>query len=206
MEITWLELLGIIAAILDLSMSLPQTYKIWKNKNTDGVSLFTWLTLYTTFVAWTIYTYQQHIIATLGFVIAAFFIGALLLPTIYKNRNTSKIKTYTIILGIPLLLIPFIYFAPAILITIFLLILTFNRIPQIIKSYKTYKSGEYSNVSIAAWILGLSANLCWLTYGILKPDINIILIPLMPILYDITILFFELIGNRKYKNRKKFVP
>ena len=201
-----LEALGILAALLDLSMSLPQTYKIWKNKNTEGVSLFTWLTLYTTFSAWTIYTYQQHILATVGFLIAALFIGALLLPAIFKTRKTPPLKTYSIILGIPLLLIPFIYYAPALAITIFLLSLTFNRIPQIVKSYKTYKNTQYSNVSLSAWILGLAANLCWLVYGILKPDINIILIPLMPILYDLTILTFELLGNRKYKNSKKLVP
>lgn len=199
----WLEALGITAAILDLSMSLPQTYKIWKNKNTDGVSLFTWLVLYITSVAWGIYAYQQHIIATVGFFIAAIFIGALLLPTIFINRKTSKIKTWSIIIGIPILLIPFIYYAPALLITIFLLSLTFNRIPQIVKSYKTFKNVQHSNVSLTAWMLGLAANLCWLIYGILKPDINIILIPLMPILYDITILVFELLGNRRYNKQEK---
>lgn len=206
MNLFLLEALGVTAAILDLSMSLPQTWKIWRNKNTQGVSIFTWITLYITFAAWTIYTLQQQIVATIGFIIAALLIGVLLLPAIFKSRNINPAITWLTILGIPLLLSPFILYGPAILITIFLLSLTFNRIPQIFKSYRTYKHGSYSNVSLTTWSLGLAANLCWLAYGLIKPDINIILIPIMPIIYDSFILTFELLGNRKYAKTQKENP
>ena len=202
----WVESLGIIAAVLDLSMSLPQTLKIWRNKNAEGVSLFTWVTLYTTFAAWAIYGWQNQIAATLGFIIAAALVGILLLPTIFRAKKHSWFITILTIAGIPIILIPLILYAPAIIVTIFLLSLTFNRIPQVMKSYKTYKNTKYSNVSLFSWSLGLAANLFWLIYGVFRADINLILIPLMPILYDSAILTFQLIGNRKYKDSQKENP
>jgi MtN3 and saliva related transmembrane protein len=50
-----IEVIGLIAASLTTSSFLPQVYKIWKLKSTDGVSLSMYLFMLTGVILWFIY-------------------------------------------------------------------------------------------------------------------------------------------------------
>jgi MtN3 and saliva related transmembrane protein len=50
-----IEVIGLIAASLTTSSFLPQVYKIWKLKSSDGVSLSMYLFMLTGVILWFIY-------------------------------------------------------------------------------------------------------------------------------------------------------
>lgn len=45
-----IEIIGFIAGIITTAAYLPQVYKIWKTKKTDGVSLFMYLVMFIGFL------------------------------------------------------------------------------------------------------------------------------------------------------------
>ena len=47
-----IEIIGLIAAVLTTSSFMPQVYKIWKLKSSDGVSLSMYLFMYTCMHGW----------------------------------------------------------------------------------------------------------------------------------------------------------
>lgn len=50
-----IEIIGLTAACLTTGSFLPQVYKIWKHKSSDGVSLSMYLFMFTGVVLWFIY-------------------------------------------------------------------------------------------------------------------------------------------------------
>ena len=50
-----IEIIGLIAAVLTTSSFMPQVYKIWKLKSSDGVSLSMYLFMFTGVVMWFFY-------------------------------------------------------------------------------------------------------------------------------------------------------
>ena len=53
----YIEAVGVLAAIIDLGMSVPQTIRLYRSKRVDGVSTLTWIVLYATFSGWCLYGY-----------------------------------------------------------------------------------------------------------------------------------------------------
>ena len=49
------EILGMIAAVLTTASFLPQVYKTWKTKDTQGLSLTMYICFFTGIVLWFIY-------------------------------------------------------------------------------------------------------------------------------------------------------
>ena len=50
------EIIGFIAGIITTAAYLPQVYKIWKTKKTDGVSLFMYLVMFIGISLWLFYS------------------------------------------------------------------------------------------------------------------------------------------------------
>ena len=50
-----IEIIGLIAAVLTTSSFMPQVYKIWKFKSSDGISLSMYLFMFTGVVMWFFY-------------------------------------------------------------------------------------------------------------------------------------------------------
>ena len=50
-----IEIIGLIAAVLTTYSFMPQVYKIWKLKSSDGVSLSMYLFMFTGVVMWFFY-------------------------------------------------------------------------------------------------------------------------------------------------------
>lgn len=204
MNIIIIETVGIIAAGIDLSMSVPQAWRIHKNKNADGVSLITWAVLYTTLIGWGTYGYVNNSVGlSLGFTIGAITIGGLILTSVLKYQNANMLKRILVIAGIPAFTILFILFMHPVVTAVFLFLLTFNRVPQIIKSYKNWKTSTPTNVSLATWTMGLLANLSWMTYGILRNDPTIIAVTIPALFYDTTIITFETLNTKNRLKSKK---
>jgi MtN3 and saliva related transmembrane protein len=75
-----IEVIGLIAACLTTSSFLPQVYKIWKFKNSDGISLSMYLFMLTGVILWFIY---GLLIGSISVIIANFIAALLQMIIIY---------------------------------------------------------------------------------------------------------------------------
>ena len=75
-----IELVGIFAAVLTTAAFVPQVYKIWKSKVSDGISLSMYLSMFIGVVTWCVYGY---LIGSPSVMIANIVAGLLQLTIIY---------------------------------------------------------------------------------------------------------------------------
>ena len=75
-----IEVIGLIAACLTTSSFLPQVYKIWKFKGSDGISLSMYLFMLTGVILWFIY---GLLIGSISVIIANFIAALLQMIIIY---------------------------------------------------------------------------------------------------------------------------
>jgi len=79
------EIVGLSAAFLTTSAFIPQVYKIYKEKNTDGISLTMYIILFTGVILWFIY---GILIGSLSIIIANGVTALLQLSIIiFKLKN-----------------------------------------------------------------------------------------------------------------------
>lgn len=75
-----IELVGMFAAVLTTAAFIPQVYKIWKSKVSDGISLSMYLSMFIGVVTWCVYGY---LIWSPSVMIANIVAGLLQLTIIY---------------------------------------------------------------------------------------------------------------------------
>ena len=75
-----IEVIGLIAACLTTSSFLPQVFKIWKFKRSDGISLSMYLFMLTGVILWFIY---GLLIGSISIIIANFIAALLQMIIIY---------------------------------------------------------------------------------------------------------------------------
>ncbi|MDC1031563.1 SemiSWEET transporter [Flavobacteriaceae bacterium] len=75
-----IELVGMFAAVLTTAAFVPQVYKIWKSKVSDGISLSMYLSMFIGVVTWCVYGY---LIGSPSVMIANIVAGLLQLTIIY---------------------------------------------------------------------------------------------------------------------------
>lgn len=80
------ELIGLLAAFLTTSAFIPQVFKIYKEKNADGISLTMYIILFTGVLLWFIYGF---LIGSLSIIIANGITALLqLCIIIFKLKNS----------------------------------------------------------------------------------------------------------------------
>ncbi len=75
-----IELVGMFAAVLTTAAFVPQVFKIWKSKVSDGISLSMYLSMFIGVVTWCVYGY---LIGSPSVMIANIVAGLLQLTIIY---------------------------------------------------------------------------------------------------------------------------
>ena len=75
-----IELIGMFAAVLTTAAFVPQVYKIWKSKVSDGISLSMYLSMFIGVVTWCVYGF---LIGSPSVMIANIVAGLLQLTIIY---------------------------------------------------------------------------------------------------------------------------
>ena len=79
------EVIGLSAAFLTTSAFIPQVYKIYKEKNADGISLTMYIILFTGVILWFVYGF---LIGSLSIIIANGVTALLQLSIIiFKLKN-----------------------------------------------------------------------------------------------------------------------
>ena len=82
----YVEIMGMVAAVITTSSFVPQVYKTWKNKSTKDISLTMYLAMFIGVVLWTIYGVFHESIP----IIVANFLTAVLLFTMIVLKLKYK--------------------------------------------------------------------------------------------------------------------
>lgn len=189
------QIIGLSAAGIGLSQSIPQRLKIRKLGHSHGVSLMTYLTNLAGGGAWFGYGLRTGAIAQVATAPISLFITATVIYAIMGRRG----KTWATLLLVPVAFCAMIYYFPLIVISGILLCFSYSRIPQTYDSWKRWKRRDTSEsaVSIHTWTINSVASILWIIYGIMGPYPMSTITSSIAMVLNSAILFFELHGARR---------
>ena len=189
-DVEWLAYAG--AALLT-SMSLPQIWRIVRDRSADGVSLPTWIIFALSGVSWLAY---GLLLAAPGVIAGNTAFVATTLPVVMLllRRQRGWVWPLAILVpvfaaagGIGLLLVLPSSAAGAIGVACGIL----TTVPQLIESVQRRRAGLPSEVSRATIGLLLAGQGLWLLYGIFRPDVPILLTNVIAISVNVSLLAVE---------------
>lgn len=189
------EIVGFIAGAIGISSALPQTLRIRKLGHSKGVSLPTWLIGYSAGSSWVGYGITTNSPAqwvTNG-------ISCLLTMTVIFAILKNHPRTYFILVVIPFIFITFALLVPHTILSGFLLIFSATKIPQVVKSWRTWRVLGLSAVSIPACLFSMIDDSFWITYGVLGHRVVVEVTATLGIVLTGIIVFMEL--NSRYRKR-----
>jgi uncharacterized protein with PQ loop repeat len=194
MDVEWLAYAG---ALLLTSMSLPQIVRIVRDRSAEGVSLVTWLIFALSGASWL--AYGLHLQAP-GVIAGNVPFLATTLPVVMVLLRWQRGWTWALAATVPVL--------AAALVLLLLLQLPsavagalgvacglLTTVPQLLESLRQRRAGLPSEVSLATLGLLLAGQCLWLSYGIFRPDLPILLTNTVAVIVTMTLLVVE--GGRR---------
>jgi uncharacterized protein with PQ loop repeat len=164
------QIFGFAGGIIMIATGLPQTLRIRKLGNTDGLALSPWILMLFTFSAYAAYGLMQDSVAIWS-TNALTFLTTAMVVTAFKGNS---IRNWLFILAGGLVWGFLITLMPTILASIILAALTANRVPQLILSWINRHTAMVTAVSIPSLLITMASVLCWLIYAFLERDYFIV--------------------------------
>ena len=164
-------LAGFIAALCTITMVIPQTRKVWRDKSGVGVSLLTWAMFLCTYAMWFGYSIRTgNVASTTSNIVTNTLLIILVLGLLRADNRQNAVR-----IGIAIYALAALFFVIGILfpmpvVLTLMLAATIIRIPQVAKSFTTMREVTPSEVSIATWWIGIGASTAWIIHGLLLPD------------------------------------
>lgn len=161
---------GFAGGIIMIATGLPQTLRIRKLGNTDGLALSPWILMLFTFSAYTAYGFLQNSIAIWSTNALTYITTALVVTAVKGNnfKNWALILLGGLAWGYVILVVP------TLIASIILAALTANRVPQLVKSWMNRHTAMVTAVSIPSLLITLASTTCWLAYAFLTKDYFIV--------------------------------
>lgn len=193
-NVEWLAYAG---SVLMTAMSLPQIARILRDRSAAGVSLLTWIIFALSGASWFAYGLLVQapgiIVGNIPFLSTTLPVVMLLLV---RQRNWS---------WLPAIAVPLVTAAAVVIVLLQLPSAVsggigvacglLTTVPQLIESLGRRRAGLPSEVSLATLGLLLTGQLLWLSYGIFRPDVPIILTNVVAVLVTVSLLAVE--GSRR---------
>jgi len=165
------EILGFAGGIIGIATGLPQALRIRKQGHHDGLALSPWILMLATFSAYTAYGLVQNSPAIWICNLLTFFTTALVVTAVKGNG----FKVWALILIGGAASAGVIVALPPLLSNAVLVILTANRLPQLVRTWLNRKTAMVSAVSISSLLVALTSMTCWGLYAIFTENSFIIL-------------------------------
>jgi uncharacterized protein with PQ loop repeat len=165
------EILGFAGGIIGIATGLPQALRIRKQGHHDGLALSPWILMLATFSAYTAYGLVQNSPAIWICNLLTFFTTALVVTAVKGNG----FKVWALILIGGAASAGVIVALPPLLSNAALVVLTANRLPQLVRTWLNRKTAMVSAVSISSLLVALTSMTCWGLYAIFTENSFIIL-------------------------------
>ena len=193
-NVEWLAYAG---SVLITSMSLPQIARILRDRSAAGVSLLTWMIFALSGASWFAY---GLLVQAPGIIVGNIPFLSTTLPVVMLLLVRQRAWPWPAAIAVPALvaaaIVALLLQLPAgvsasIGVTCGLL----TTVPQLVESLSRRRAGLPSEVSLATLGLLLTGQLLWLSYGIFRPDVPIILTNVVAVFVTGSLLAVE--GSRR---------
>jgi MtN3 and saliva related transmembrane protein len=194
MDVEWLAYAG---SVLMTSMSLPQIARIVRDRSAEGVSLTTWTIFALSGASWFAY---GLLLQAPGIIVGNVPFLATTLPVVMLLLRRQRAWPWPAAVIAPL---------AGAAIAVLLLLQTpsavpgaigvacglLTTVPQLLESVRRRQAGLSSEVSLATLGLLLAGQCLWLSYGIFRPDLPILLTNVVAVTVTVSLLVVE--GGRR---------
>ena len=190
MNVEWLAYAG---SVLMTSMSLPQIARIIRDRSADGVSLLTWLIFALSGASWFAYGLILQapgiIVGNVPFIITTVPVVVLLLR---RQRGWSwPAAVAAPVLGVTVAVVSLLQLPSAVSGGIGVACGLLTTVPQLRESLRRRREGQPSEVAMGTLVLLLAGQCLWLSYGIFRPDIPIMLTNIVAVSVTICLVIVE---------------
>lgn len=190
---------GYAAGLFSIVMSVPQARKIWGSHDSRGVNVTSWVLSFITVSAWTGYGVRTDnitiVVSDIGMSVT---VGAVLIAMARTRQRRLAIDIIAIALVWIVALFAAVVLPIAILTTYFVASSVFTWL-QTVTSWRTWRSGAVSNVSIGTLFLRLAVNALWLLHGFVLSDMTIMTPIIVMLTGTLLTLTFELAIARRQR-------
>lgn len=175
------ELLGFIGGIIGIAIGVPQMLRIRKQGNSEGLALSPWIMMLATYSAFTAYGIMQNSPALWVCNFLTFVTSALVITAV--KGNGFKIWLAMIAGGFASALI--IISLPEVLSNIALVILSANRLPQLVRTWRNRHHPIVSAVSLSSLVVTLISLSFWEMYALFSDHKFILVTTTVPIVVTV---------------------
>jgi uncharacterized protein with PQ loop repeat len=193
-NVEWLAYAG---SVLMTSMSLPQIARIVRDRSADGVSLLTWLIFSLSGASWLAY---GLILGAPGIIVGNIPFIATTVPVVVLLLRRQRNWPWPAAIAAPVAGV-----ASAVLILrelppgvpggLGVACGLLTTVPQLLESLNRRREDLPSEVAMGTLVLLLSGQCLWLSYGIFRPDLPIVMTNVVAVGATVTLLMVE--GGRR---------
>jgi mannose-P-dolichol utilization defect 1 len=194
----WIEIVGVIAGILGLAVAIPQLLKVLKAKSHVGVSITTWMLMMLNYSVWLGFSLRMDSPSQLWANILAAGLTAVLVYVLLKEHWSKTVTPLLVILFSIILSVGVIMISPVWLMDVVLTAFIFARVPQILSSFKSWRIGRHTNVSLLAYLLMALSSVGWIVYGAVTGLYMNVISSSVGLFFSVLVVVFELLAERKY--------
>lgn len=196
MNVEWLAYAG---SVLMTSMSLPQIARILRDRSAEGVSLLTWLIFALSGASWLAY---GLLLAAPGIIVGNIPFIATTVPVVMlllrRQRRWSWAPAVVApVAGVAAVVMLLLQLPSAIPGAIGVACGLLTTVPQLLESVRRRRADLASEVAMGTLVLLLAGQCLWLSYGIFRPDLPILLTNIVAVTVTVMLLFVE--GGRRLR-------
>jgi uncharacterized protein with PQ loop repeat len=189
-NVEWLAYAG---SVLMTSMSLPQIARIVRDRSADGVSLLTWLIFALSGASWLAYGLilgaPGIIVGNIPFIATTVPVVVLLLR---RQRNWPWLAAISApVAGVACAVLILRELPPGVPGGLGVACGLLTTVPQLLESLNRRREGLPSEVAMGTLVLLLSGQCLWLSYGIFRPDLPIVMTNVVAVGVTVTLLMVE---------------
>ena len=176
---------------------LPQARRVRALGHSRGVSLVTWLMMTGSSAAWLGYGIRTESPSLIASTVATGFInGSVALAVAgHSTRLVTQMAVVSVGFVAVAALLPLWVVSPM------LFAFTFSRVPQVMRSWKSRRTGAHdSAVSMGSIALGLGCLLCWEVYSILLASPTLIGTTTIALVTNLTVAWLE-VSNQSARKK-----
>lgn len=187
------EWFGYAGALLMTSMSLPQIARILRDHSAAGVSLLTWMIFALSGTSWLAY---GLIIGAPGIIVGNVPFIATTVPVVVLLLRRQRKWALPVAIVVPVTsvvaLVALLTQLPAVVPSSLGVVCgLLTTLPQLLESISRRRAGRLSEVSLATLFLLLAGQSLWLTYGIARPDLPIIITNVVALTVTLSLIAVE---------------
>lgn len=188
------EVFGFAAAAFGIAQGIPQARRVRALGHSRGVSLATWLMMMASSAAWLGYGIRTASPSLVVSTVATGFINAGVALAVAGSTRSLRVRLAAVacafVVGAVVL--------PTWIVSPVLFFFTFSRIPQIVRSWKSRRTGAADTaVSMSSTMLGVACLLCWEVYSILLMSVTLVGTTTIALATNLAVAWLEFSNRRR---------